>query len=120
MTAGGCSHGGPLLRLPVRYTLGPQPRSRIFRNYLHSQCNLYGVIYMDGGSGWLEAFENVIANSTAANWVLLNGAANGETFQPPLRVYENWVDRPTFESGPQLVNCAPSARVNCTGASVRL
>ena len=30
---------------------------------------------MDGGSGYIDAFKNVIAASTNAVWVLLNGLA---------------------------------------------
>lgn len=88
-------------------TLGPQSGSSIHHNYLLSQCNLYGVLYMDGGSGFIDAFRNVIAASPSAVWVLLNGEANGEPFQPPLRVFENWVDRSTFSSRPGMVQCLP-------------
>lgn len=31
---------------------GPQPGSTVHDNYVHSQCEKYGVLYHDGGSGW--------------------------------------------------------------------
>eukprot|EP01052_Picozoa_sp_SAG31_P012137 SAG31_NODE_702_length_12723_cov_4.100206_5_plen_868_part_00 len=94
------------------YTLGPQPGSTVHHNYLHSQCSLYGVIYHDGGSGYFNTFDNVIANSTNAVWVLLNPDPVGE-FQPPLRVHENWVDKRST-SNPFMVNCKPTQKINCT------
>jgi hypothetical protein len=30
------------------YTLGPQPGSTCHGNYLHSQCEKYGILYHDG------------------------------------------------------------------------
>lgn len=52
------------------YTLGPQPNSTVQGNYLHNQCHKYGVLYHDGGSGWWNTFDNVVAKSPDAVWLL--------------------------------------------------
>ena len=40
--------------------------------------------------------------------------SSGETFQPPLRVYDNFVDRATYETKPQMIDCAQADLANCT------
>ena len=97
------------------YTLGPQPGSSLHHNYLHSQCNLYGVLYNDGGSGWFHTFENVVANSSSAVWILMNPSnpSAGQTYQPPNRAYNNYVDVAS-STRPPMVLCTPVGRVNCT------
>ena len=127
------------------YTLGPQPNSTVSRNYLHSQCHKYGVLYHDGGSGWWRTYENVVADSPNAVWLLINSygiptAPNGSfephehgnpwptsDFQPPNRVYDIFVDNVTFfdratGGNTTMLDCASphdrGADANCTATNI--
>ncbi len=42
------------------YTLGNQPGTRIWRNYIHHAVGAPGGIYLDEGSGFIEVTENVV------------------------------------------------------------
>ena len=137
---------GELLDGGCVYTLGPQPNSTVSRNYLHSQCEKYGVLYHDGGSGWWQTYENVVAASPNAVWLLINSYGiptnpnNGSfephehgnpwptsDFQPPNRVYDIFVDNATFFNratggNTTMLDCASphdrGADVNCTATNI--
>jgi hypothetical protein len=82
------------------YTLGPQPNSRVFRNYLHHQCGMYGALYHDGNSGFFNTYENVIAVSPKALWLSINTCK-----PPPISVYDCYVDVASFHNE-TMMNCA--------------
>jgi hypothetical protein len=136
---------GELLDGGCVYSLGPQPNSTVQGNYLHSQCEKYGVLYHDGGSGWWNTFDNVVADSPNAVWLLINsygiktylnngsfdpgtGKYHNVDFQPPNCVHDIFVDQETFytnhKTGPNttMLHCDSTldkrGNVNCTVSNI--
>jgi hypothetical protein len=130
---------GELLDGGAIYTLGPQPGSTCHGNYLHNQCEKYGVLYHDGGSGWWNTFDNVVAESPNAVWLLINaytptqpfdpgpGPYFNVPFQPPNHVHDIFVDNTTFfdpKTGRNttMLHCNsatdPHGDVNCTATYI--
>ena len=100
--------------------------------------------YHDGGSGWWDTFDNVVADSPNAVWLLINsygirtypngsfdpgtGKYRNVDFQPPNRVHDIFVDQETFYtnhkagSNTTMLRCdSPHdtrANVNCTASNI--
>ena len=68
---------GPLYDGGGVYALGPQGSaahpSTVHGNYIHDQCNLFGCLYHDGGTGFFSSFDNVITRCEKKMWLLVNG-----------------------------------------------
>lgn len=103
------------------YTLGPSPFSRVTRNYVHHQQNLFGALYHDNGSGDFYTAENVVAQSPKARWLLMNppdtsrSSEGGMSFQPALMLGTNYIDDQVLG----LVNsCSPPSYCSVATPSV--
>jgi hypothetical protein len=112
---------GPLFDGGGIYTLGPQGTaaspSTVHGNYIHDQCNFYGCLYHDGGSGFFHSFDNVISKCEEKMWLLINGNSepNDPTRSPPHFTYQgNIAVDTTYVGPPNVAGDAP--RVNCPGA----
>jgi hypothetical protein len=70
------------------YTLGPQLGSSLHNNWLHGQCNGFGLLYHDSGSQGFDDHNNVLSDSTFPNvrWLLVNGGGQN------CRSHQNFVD----------------------------
>ena len=68
------------------YTLGNQPDSSLQYNYLHDQCQPYGMLYHDSGSEGFNDHHNVCADSPEAWWLLINGDG------AKCDIHDNWID----------------------------
>ena len=80
MCGGDMDDGGSI------YTLGPQLGSSLHDNYLHHQCDHYGLLYHDSGSKGFDDYNNVLANNNNNWWLLINGDGYNDT------VHNNFVD----------------------------
>ncbi len=65
------------------YTLGQQPGTQIVNNYIRHQENLYGCLYLDEGSAFITAANNVC--DRAPNWLMLNTKL-------AVAIHDNYVD----------------------------
>ena len=114
---------GPLFDGGSVYTLGPQGTaeqpSTVHGNYFHDQCNLYGCLYFDDGSGFFHAWDNVIDKCEQKIWLLINGNSYPNspqqpkhfTYQGSIRVSSTFVGPPNKEGDAPEVNYCKS---NCT------
>ena len=133
VVSGGCivcdCRCGPLFDGGSVYTLGPQGSvehpSTVHHNYFHDQCNLYGCLYHDGGTGFFHSYENVIDKCEKKMFILINGntAQNkpGEpthfTFQGNIKVENTYVGPPNKEGDQPRVQCPAynkQPNPNCT------
>ena len=76
------------------YTLGPMPDTTIERNVIVSQSGLYAALYYDNGAAGITATQNVIRDSGAAFWLLVNPSLSARNL-PVNVVHGNWIVRPT-------------------------
>ena len=76
------------------YTLGPMPDTTIERNVIVSQSGLYAALYYDNGAAGITATQNVIHDSGAALWLLVNPSLGAQNLTLNV-VHGNWIVRPT-------------------------
>jgi len=75
------------------YTLCDQPGTEITGNYVRSQLNNYGSIYLDGNSSYITVAGNVV--SATPNWLFVQACCSSQ-YSTDNVVQDNFTDRATI------------------------
>ena len=101
--------------------------STVHDNYFHDQCNLFGCLYHDGGTGFFHSYNNVIDKCEKKMFILINGNDGATqtgpeepphfTYQGTITVESTYVGPPNKEGDEPRVNCPKyknQTNPNCT------